>query len=111
MRKEFVEICHRHRKRVQQIRGGVGKIKDKLGDGHREVRVSNGCCHHVVIVSGRNISAKRREQVLREAKRCEPQLYVYVLSDGMTLNNASTDLSRLRIYRRAFDRLLKRLKR
>lgn len=111
MRDEFVEICRRHRKRVQRIRGRVGEIRDRLRDGHRKVRVSNGCCHHMVIISGENISAARREVALRGAKRCKPELHVYVLSDGMSLNNASTDLSRLRVNREAFDLLLKRLKR
>jgi hypothetical protein len=109
MRDEFVEICRRHRKRVQRIRGRVGEIRDRLRGGHRQVRVSAGCCHHIVIISGENISAKQRKVALRRAKLCEPELHVYVLSDGIHPNSATEDLSGLRVNHDAFDLLLKRV--
>ena len=111
MRDEFVEICRRHRKRVQRIRGRVGKIRDRLRGGHRTVRVSKRCCHHIVIISGENISAKQRDVALRRARLCEPELHVYVLSEGVHPNSAPRDLSGLRVNHDACDLLLKRLRR
>ena len=109
MRDEFNDICRRHRKRVQRIRGRAREIRDRLRDGHRAIRVSNRCCHHIVIISGENIGANRREAAIQRAKQCEPELYVYVLSQGTHPNSASRGLSGIRINRDAFDLLLKRL--
>ena len=111
MRDEFIDICRRHRKRVQRIRGRLGEIRDRLRGGHRTVRVSKRCCHHIVIISGENISAKQREGALRRAKLCEPELHVYVLSEGVHPNSATQDISALRVNDNAFDRLLKRVRR
>jgi len=111
MRDEFIDICRRHRKRMQMIRGCVGEIRDRLQGSHRAVRVSNRCCHHIVIISGENISANQREVALRRAKSCEPELHVYVLSEGTHPNDVAKGLSGIRVNRDAFDLLLKRLAR
>jgi hypothetical protein len=110
MRSEFGEFCRRHRDRVHRIRGRVGQLRDRMQGGHRSVQVSDGCCHHLVIVSGENISSAAREIALRDAKHCEPELFVYVLSEGMSLNSVTPDLSRLQVNDDAFDLLLRRLR-
>jgi hypothetical protein len=111
MRDEFNDICRRHRKRVQRIRGRVGEIRDRLRGGHRPSRVSKQCCHHIVIISGENIGANQREAAIHRAKLCEPELHVYVLSHGTHPNSASRGLSGIRVNRDAFDLLLRRLRR
>jgi hypothetical protein len=110
MRDEFTEICRRHRRRVQRIRGRMGEIRDRLRGGHRAIRVSKRCCHHIVIISGENISANQREAAIRRAKLCEPELHVYILSQGTHPNSASRGLSGIRVNRDAFDLLLRRLR-
>jgi hypothetical protein len=64
-----------------------------------------------VIISGENITARQREAAIRRAKVCEPELHVYVLSQGMHPNSASHGLSGIRVNQHAFDLLLKRLRR
>jgi len=48
---------------------------------------------------------------LRRAKLCEPELHVYVLSEGVHPNSATAAISALQVNHDAFDLLLRRVRR
>ncbi len=105
-RGEFVARCRERRDRIRRIRGRVGAVH-----GQEVVRVASGCGYHLVVVSGENFQPDALREGLKGVRKYEPEIFVYVLTDGIHPNSvaAKNGSKGPNVRAHAFESLLKRV--